>query len=199
MDLPDSLKPPSASPGHRNKLLIGMVFIPSAMFVVLLLLRVSGQLMWCFVPTGGMAPALAPGDHVLMEGLSLWVREPCRGDIVMFKTDYIPSLPPSRRFVMRVAGEPGDRLRISDGKLYINDNPVTLSNLAGEITYHLPPGAEHSSLKTEATVTEDGYFLLGDNSENSADSRFWGCVPRGNIMGRVVFCYWPLDRIGPVK
>ena len=98
-----------------------------------------------------------------------------------------------------VAGEPGDHLRISEGKLFINDKYAALSNSTGEITYNLPPGLAALSPKTDLAVPSDSYFLLGDNSTNSSDSRFWGSVPRENIIGRICVCYWPPKRIGGVK
>lgn len=148
------------------------------------------------VPTGAMTPAVSAGDHVIMEGFSLLVRKPRKGDIVVFKTDGVGQLPPATFYVKRVAGEPGDRLRIVDGKLYINDNHVALRNSAGEIAYHLPATLARAATQTDLTVPDGHYFMLGDNSTNSYDSRFWGSVPARNIMGRVVLCYSPLSRAG---
>jgi signal peptidase I len=82
-----------------------------------------------------MAPAVSPGDHVMMEGITYLTRNPSRGEVVVFKTDGIDSLPPGQIYVKRVAGEPGDSLRISDGKLFVNGQRVALSNAVGEITY----------------------------------------------------------------
>jgi signal peptidase I len=165
----------------------------------LIALRSWGLIRPFSIPTGTMTPALSAGDHVIMEGMTFLRREPRRGDIVVFKTDGIPSLPPATFYTKRVAGEPGDRLRISEGKLFVNGRQVTLSNAMGEITYVLPANAEAISAKTETIVPEGCYFVLGDNSINSFDSRYWGGVPRNNIMGRVAFCYWPPGRIGGVK
>ena len=149
------------------------------------------------VPTGGMTPAVSPGDHVVMEGLTFLARKPCRGDIVVFRTDGMADLPPKTIFVKRVAGQPGDRLRLADGKLFINDQQVSLSNSTGEIVYRLPSGPPYAT--TEATVPDGCYFVLGDNSTNSFDSRFWGSVPRENIIGRMCLCYWPPKRMGIVE
>jgi len=134
----------------------------------------------------------------MMEGISYLSRQPRRGDIVIFKTDGIAALPPAL-YVKRVAGEPGDHLRISEGKLFVNDRQVCLSNEAGEIIYNPPPLTEGLSIQTDVKVPNGCYFVLGDNSTNSFDSRFWGSVPRGNIIGRVSFCYWPLQRVGFIK
>jgi signal peptidase I len=143
-----------------------------------------------------MTPAVAAGDHVMMEGVTFLSREPRRGDIIVYKTDGIAALPPAQIYLKRVAGEPGDQLRIAAGKLFINDNQVSLSNAVGEIVYDLTPGL---MTNTDVTVPSGCYFVLGDNSTNSFDSRFWGSVPRENIIGRIAFCYWPAGRIGEVK
>ena len=146
-----------------------------------------------------MTPAISAGDHVIMEGMTFLARKPRRGDIVVFKSGGIASLPPATLYVKRVAGEPGDHLRISEGKLFVNEKQVALSNARGEIAYELPPLAERFSPKTDVIVPEGRYFVLGDNSTNSLDSRFWGTVPRDSILGRISFCYWPLQRVGGVK
>jgi signal peptidase I len=167
--------------------------------VVLALLRPLGLIRPFAVPTGAMAPAVSAGDRVMMEGFSFLVRKPHRGDIVVFKTDGIRPLPPATLYVERVAGEPGDRLRISDGNLYINDKHVSLSNGLGEIAYHLPPSSLGMAAQSDMTVPHGHYFVLGDNSTNSYDSRFWGCVPAKNILGRVACCYFPASRAGAVR
>jgi len=146
-----------------------------------------------------MAPTIDRGDHVLMEGLTFLARKPRRGDIAVFKTDNIAQLPPATIYMKRIAGEPGDHVRISEGKLFINDKHVPLKNSHGEIAYDLPPGAESMAIETDLTIPDGQYYMLGDNSKNSSDSRFWGCVPAENLMGRIVFRYWPPQRTGRVK
>jgi signal peptidase I len=185
--------------GRGSKLLIGFALLPACFVTALILLRLCGLVRPFSVPTGAMAPAVSPGDHFMMEGITFLSRQPRRGDIVVFKTDGIASLPAAAFHIKRVAGEPGDHVRISEGKLFVNDRQVSLSNAAGEITYNLPPLAGGFSAQTDVKVAPGSYFVLGDNSTNSFDSRFWGSVPRGNIIGQVSFCYWPPDRIGRVK
>lgn len=199
-DTPPPLpKPARNSMNGRNKLFIGLALVPACFVGALFALRICGLIRPFSVPTAAMAPAVSAGDHVMMEGMTFIARPPRRGDIIVFRTDGIASLPPAQFYIKRVAGEPGDQFRISDGKLFINDKPVALSNAMGEVVYRLQPVDYSLPPKTTGTVPKDGYFVLGDNSTNSFDSRFWGSVPRGNIIGRIAFCYWPPERIGGVK
>lgn len=179
--------------------IIALALVLSVCIGSLAVLFSSGLLVPFSVPTGAMRPAVSAGDRVFMEGLTFLCREPRRGDVVVFKSDGIDSLRPATMYVERVAGEPGDHVRLSGGKLFVNDQQVSLSNALGEIVYKPPPRFEMSSLLTDVTVPSGCYFVLGDNSTNSADSRFWGCVPRTNIVGRVSICYWPPQRVGGVK
>ena len=198
MNTPPAL-PEATSSIRRTKLLIIVAVVPACFVVALIVLRLAGLVRPFAVPTGSMTPALSPGDHFMVEGMTFHSREPRRGDIVAFKTDGIASLPPATFHVKRIAGEPGDHVRIAEGKLFINDRQVSLSNAVGEITYHLPTGTGAWTPQTDVTVPAGCYFVLGDNSTNSMDSRYWGSLPRGNIVGRVAFCYWPPARTGTVK
>jgi signal peptidase I len=180
-------------------MLVGLAVIVGVFLGMLVVFRVLGLICPFSVPTSAMAPTVSPGDHVLMEGFTFLARKPRRGDLAVFKTDGIARLPAATIYVKRIAGEPGDRLRISDGRLYINDKHMVLSNAVGEIVHHLPAGAEGMALKTHVTVPDGQYYVLGDNSTNSIDSRFWGFVPAKNVMGRVAFCFWPPQRVGGVR
>lgn len=183
----------------RRKLLIGAAVTVAFFMAALDVFRIVGLIRPFSVPTGAMTPTILPGDHIIMEGFTFLGRRPHRGDVVVFKTDGIESLPKSF-YTKRVAGEPGDRLRITNGKLYVNDMHVALSNANGQIHYVFVRGSRYLTSECDTvTVPNDQYFMLGDNSGRSADSRFWGGVPAKNITGRVWLCYWPPWRVGVVE
>lgn len=184
---------------RRAKALIAVAATPGVLLAAYEVLRILGFILPFYIPTGAMAPTVSPGDHVMMEGLTFLQRKPHRGDIIVFRTDGIESLPAATMYVKRIDGEPGEHLRVADGKLYINDTRATITNNAGEIVYSLPEQWRSSASNTDLTIPSGQYFVLGDNSTNSFDSRFWGCVPANNVMGRIWFCYWPLRQIGAVK
>jgi len=166
-------------------------------------LRPLGLIRTFKAPTGNMVPAVNPGDHFVAEGFTYWFREPRRGDVLIFRGDGITGMPSSQQgqiYTERLVGLPGETLRIEEGKLFVDGKPVALINAAGEIRY-LPVPLPHQlkSPTDQFTVPEGGYFVMGDNSTNSFDSRFWGVVPTENVMGRVWLRYWPLPRCGTVK
>lgn len=187
----------------RGRFLTRFIFalsIVTGVFVVTLIaLRIAGLLIPFSVPSGAMSMTISPGDHVVMEGFTYLARKPTYGDVAVFMTEGIPGLGDTT-YVKRIAGVPGDRVRITDGQLFVNDRHLALANAEGEIRYTNFVRSTYLSKGDEtATVPPESYFVLGDNSPNSADSRFWGFVPLKNIRGRVWFCYWPASKVGAVR
>ncbi|MGH9431249.1 MAG: signal peptidase I [Terriglobia bacterium] len=107
-----------------------------------------------------------------------------RFDIVVF---FYP-LDPTKSFIKRVVGLPGERVSIRDGVVYINGKPLKES--------FLPPSYLDHDNDPPTYVQPDHYYVLGDHRESSNDSRVWGAVDRKYIYGKAVFSYWPFSQIG---
>ncbi len=146
------------------------------------------------IPTGSMRPTFLEGDRIFVDKISYRFKEPQRGDIIVFKYP----LDKKKDFVKRLAGLPGDELRIDRGKLIVN----------GKVLEE-PPFSEHYYYNREdwpfakegqvIVVPEKSYFAMGDNSAQSSDSRNWGFVPENNLVGKAFFIWWPPKRMKLVK
>jgi len=152
------------------------------------------------VPTPSMATTIQPGDRVLIDRFLFDDREIERDDIVVFTG---PAAVGNQVLLKRVIGLPGDVLEIKDGVLYVNgvaDDAGGVTNADGETPTTDPAYGqleEHPewSLYEPYTVPADHYYLLGDNRNDSFDSRFWGPVPRASIIGKAFAVYWPLGEV----
>ena len=115
-----------------------------------------------------------------------------RGDILVFKYP----LNPKQNFVKRVIGLPGDEILIKDKKLYVNGKLINEPYVIHEDDYLRGfPRDEYGPVK----VPLDSVFVMGDNRDNSADSRYWGFVPQQNLVGEAFLLYWPLWRAKIIK
>ena len=110
-----------------------------------------------------------------------------RGDVIVFRFP----LDPSKSYIKRVVGVPGDRIEIRSGALYINGVKTEERYVAHEFEDH----ASHPPIDVPAKH----FYVLGDHRNTSNDSRIWGTVPREYITGKAVFAYWPLDRFGSLR
>ncbi len=108
---------------------------------------------------------------------------PQRGDVIVFRYP----LDPDRDFIKRIIGVPGDRVRVVEGIVYVNDVALDEDYITDR------PGRD---LEEERVVPPENYFVLGDNRANSSDSRRWGFVPEENIIGKALLSYWPLEELG---
>lgn len=154
-----------------------------ALAIALVLRTFVVQAFW--IPSRSMIPTLQVNDRVLVAKFWYHFEPPKRGQIFVFKYP----VDPKRDFVKRIIGIPGDTLAIKEGIVYINDEPIPEEYVKFHDAYSMDP----------IVIPEDSYFAMGDNRPNSADSRFWGFVPKKNIKGPAFFRYWPLNRIGLVK
>ncbi len=162
------------------------------------------------IPTNSMLPTLSPGDKIFVSKLSYGakmpfglgrlpgLKEPQRGEVIVF-------IPPeevdepwySRKpFIKRVVGLPGESLRIERGNIYIDEEEVVKPEIASFYYYNQ---GEYASGTKEIEIPEGQYFLLGDNSISSQDSRFWGPVNGEHVIGRAIFIWWPPRRIGMIE
>lgn len=156
------------------------------------------------IPSGSMHSTLLEGDLILVNkfiygaripftDLNLpALRQPQRGDVIVF----IYPDSPKKDFIKRLAGLPGETLEIKNGTVFINDKPL-LDSLFNQRYYYNRGefGQEGKKIK----IPEDNFFVLGDNSASSQDSRYWGFVPRKNILGKALVIYWPLQRIRIIR
>jgi len=133
--------------------------------------RVEGQ---------SMAPTLQDQDRLIVNKAVYRLSAPGRGDIVML---YYP-VNPDKSFVKRVIAEEGDTVRITDGRVYVNDLPLDDSYVPPEYRSHDDWGPQ--------LIPEGYYFVMGDHRNNSSDSRHWGMVPKKYIIGRVQVRWWPI-------
>ncbi len=153
------------------------------------------------IPTSSMEPTLhcaapAPGclgkssDRVLAAKIVYDFRSPARGDVVVFKA------PPSAKrqcteggtFVKRIVGLPGEVVSERRGVVYIDGKRL--------LEHYIDPSRRERMTKTWPRVPAHQYFVMGDNRAASCDSREWGTVPRGDIVGPVIGLYWPFARTG---
>jgi signal peptidase I len=141
------------------------------------------------IPSGSMIPTLEVGDHIFVSKFIYDFRKPERGDVIVFK--YPPN--PSIDYVKRVVAVAGDRVEIKAGRVWVNGSTAA----AGEAD--CPSGA-HWACNGPTIVPQDHVFVMGDNRNDSEDSRFWGFVPLKLIKGEaLVVWYSPhLSRIGHV-
>ncbi|MCP5542262.1 MAG: signal peptidase I, partial [Akkermansiaceae bacterium] len=147
------------------------------------------------------------GDQVIVDKFTYhWIR-PKRGEVFVFTTNNIPGIQStidarmgSQHYIKRLAGTPGDHLRVEEPNLYINGEiakePGFQRVMAGEGYYR---GYSDQGIHRDVRLGPEDYFALGDNSFNSSDSRYWGRVPAENIVGRALFVYMPFgNHWGPI-
>ncbi len=156
------------------------------------------------IPSDSMEPTLHGdmrfGDKIFVSKFDHLVSSVKRGDIVIFPVANIKALDPSKTYVKRLVGLPGDKVEIRDGHIYIQDQKIDYPHIFRDNVYYNttkrgPRGEGQYGMKNNPiTVPEDSYFVLGDNSSASYDSRWWGFVPKNSIMGTVFMIYWPLSR-----
>jgi signal peptidase I len=154
------------------------------------------------MPTGSMIPTIqggsGKGDHVFVDRLTYRFSSPRRGDLLVFLTKGLPELRQDQFYIKRIVGMPGERLQIHDGSVFANGTRLGEKDNIPPIHFVTREEVEHRGEGSGGPyqVPEGTYFVLGDNSTNSLDSRFFGCVPRENVYGKVTAIYFPFSRAG---
>ncbi len=140
-----------------------------------------------YIPTTSMVPTLEIGDRVLANKFIYRFAEPERGDIIVFE-----SIDEKKDLVKRVVGLSGDKISIKGGRLFVNDVSQREPYVVNKTCVHgLPKTCSYGPV----TVPPGHVFVMGDNRLNSEDSRFFGSVPKGNVVGEVFLRLWPLYRL----
>ena len=180
-------------------------YFESIVVAVILALFVRTFVFQAFkIPTGSMKPNLLVGDHLLVnkfifaptassiERMLLPMRAVERGDVLVFK---FPE-EPDRDFIKRVIGLPGDTLELRNQTILINGMPL----VEPYTHYLLPPAAQGDTEALDlrrkygpVTVPPAHYFMMGDNRDDSQDSRYWGFMPASYVKGRALFIYWSFE------
>ncbi len=177
-----------------NTLALTASVITAGLLAIWAVLAMTGMMKIYSVPTNAMATFLNKGDQIVAERFSMLGDLPHRGTVVTFTTEGIKSpymkMPEPVIFIKRLIGLPGDRLEFKGDVLHVNDRPLSEYFDTNGLTY-LPQMnlAQGSSV----TVPQDHVFVMGDNSDNSSDSRYWGPLPMKNLRQR----YWFHLQHGP--
>ncbi len=148
------------------------------------------------IPSGSMLPTLQVGDHLLVSKFIYGVKIPIRGttlipikvpernDVIVFKYPQDRSVD----YIKRVIGLPGEKLKIINKQVYINGKPIE-DPYAHYMSEVIIPDNPRDNLST-VTIPEGKFFVMGDNRDNSHDSRFWGVVDQKDILGKAFIIYW---------
>lgn len=151
------------------------------------------------IPSGSMIPTLLIGDHILVNKFIYGIRnpftgnilipidKPSRNDVIVFKYPRNPK----QDYIKRVIGIEGDRIEIRNKKLYLNGEPLN-----DPYGFHLDPKVQHNPPRDNfgpIVVPKNSLFMMGDNRDNSADSRYWGFVDLNAVKGKAFLLYWSWD------
>jgi len=144
------------------------------------------------VKGSSMYPTFKDGEYIFTDKISYRMGLPKRGDVVVFRSPKNNDID----FIKRIIGTPGERVKISGGKVYVNGERLDESGYLDPSVY---TGPESYMAEGQEMIVPDGqYFVMGDNRPHSSDSRDFGPVTTNEFVGKVFFRYWPIDRFGKI-
>lgn len=139
-----------------------------------------------------MEPTFPNGQYLLTDKVTYRLREPKRGDVVVFEAPEANG----DEFIKRIIAEPGETMKVERGFVYINGQRLTESYISNEIK--TDPGVFLQEAK-EVKIPNDNYIVLGDNRPYSSDSRTWGYISKDKLTGRAWLIYWPISDFGTIE
>lgn len=182
-------------------------YVEAIVVAVVLALFIRAFVVQAFkIPSGSMIPTLLVGDHLLVNKFIYGIKvpftgttlipisDPKRGDVVVFRFPKDRSVD----YIKRVVGEPGDTIEIKKKQVYVNGQPVKDEHAYYSSDAIQPAGMSQRDFYGPVTVPEDSIFVMGDNRDNSYDSRFWGFVERKEVLGKALMIYWSWDLSKPL-
>ena len=178
--------------GHKKRSALGAIaFWARDLFLSVIIAIIVILFLYQPVKVEGtsMMPALTDQERIFINKFvyRFHIGDITRGDMIVF---WYPN-DPTKSYVKRVVGLPGDKLQVDRGKVIVNDARL-------EETYVPEEYRDEMSIPLK-TIPDGEYFVLGDHRSSSNDSRSWGTVPRKYIYGKAVFVYWPLDKVGMLR
>lgn len=144
------------------------------------------------VKGNSMYPNFHDQEYLLTDKITYRLSEPQRGDVIVFKAP----MHEEYDYIKRIIGLPGDTIKVEDCHIFVNNQKLEENYLENDLC--TSAGRTWQTDK-EITLSKDEYFVAGDNRPYSSDSRDWGTVPEGNIVGKVWLRYWPLNRAGIIR
>lgn len=164
-------------------------FIKEPLLAVLAALLISQFLVsHTKIPSGSMEHTIETGDHLIVNRIPMYYRDPVKGEIVVFRKD-------DENLIKRVVGEPGDIITIDNGKLVVNGDTVEEEPYVQGQTMELA----YSDIVFPYVVPENEYFVMGDNRQNSQDSRYFGSIHREQIFAKGGLRIYPFNTVGIVR
>jgi signal peptidase I len=140
-----------------------------------------------------MEPTFHDGEYIFTDKISYKIGQPARGDVVVFRSPKNAEVD----YIKRIVGLPGEKVKISGGKVYVNDQRLDESIYLASSVYTGPQNFLTEG--REIIVPTGKYFVMGDNRPGSSDSRDFGPVTPSEFIGKVFFRYWPLNRLGRIE